>query len=157
MHHHERKHGQQNDHDRQHAHERKETDARSDLLFHHLPQSFPAAPDRCEQHNHIVHGAAERGADQNPKCARQKSKLRGEHRPNQWPRSGDRCEMMTEHHPAIGRDKVFPIIPNDSRRRPFIVQDQHLGRQPFAVETIADRRRTQTRDDDPKRAHLFPA
>ena len=83
--------------------------------------------------------AAERRADQNPKRARQKSKLRRQHRTDQRPGPGDRGKMMAENHPAIRRDKILAVILHDRRRGALIVQDQNLRRQPFAVETIADR------------------
>ena len=68
-----------------------------------------------------MNGAAERGADQNPKCSRQKTKLRREHRPNQRSRAGDRSEMMAEDHPAICRHKIFAVVFYNRGRRTLVV------------------------------------
>ena len=40
------------------------------------PERFAAPPDRTEEHDHVMHTAAERRPDQDPKRARQKTKLR---------------------------------------------------------------------------------
>ena len=52
--------------------ERERADAAADLFLHHLPERLPAPAHRGEEHDHVVHAAAERRADQNPERARQK-------------------------------------------------------------------------------------
>ena len=137
--------------------ERERADSAADFFFHHLAERFATTPNGSEKHNHVVHAAAERRADQDPKCSRQETKLRGEHRADQWSGSGDRGKMMAENHPAICRDKIFAVVLHDRRRRAFVVQDQDLCRQPFAVKAIADGESAEPGDDDPKRADLFAA
>ena len=157
LHHHERQHRDQDDHDRQDADEREHTDAAADFFLHHLAQRLPAPPHGSEEHNHVVHAAAERRADQNPKRAREKSKLRRQDRTNQRSRPRDRGKVVAENHPAIGRDKIFAVILHHRRSGALVVQDQDLGRQPFAVETIADREGAKAGGDNPQRADLFAA
>ena len=63
---------------------------------------------------------------------------------------------MTEDHPAVRRHKILAVVLHDRRRRALLIEHEHLCRQPFAVETIANRECAQARDDDPERADLFP-
>ena len=121
------------------------------------PSVFPRAPHGSEKHDHVVHAAAERRADQNPKRSRQKTKLRRQHRTDQRTGPGDGGEMMTECHPAIRRHEILAVILHDRGRRALVVQDEDFGREPFAVKTIADRRSHRARDDDPERADLLAA
>ena len=132
-----------------------DADSAADFFLHHLAERFAAAPYGSEKHNHVVHAAAERCADQNPECSRQKTKLRGEHRADQWSRSRDRGKVMAENHPAICRDKIFAIGLHDGRRRALVIEDKNFGREPFAVETIADGESAQSCDHDPKRVNRF--
>ena len=115
-----REHRQQNNHDRQHTDEREHADSAADLFLHHLPERFSTAPHRREQDNHVVHCAAKRRADQNPKRSGQKSELRRQHRTDQRSRSGDRREVMTKNHPTIRRNEIFAIV-FDHRRRGALV------------------------------------
>ena len=101
--------------------------------------------------------AAKRRADQNPKRAGQKTKLRRQHRPDQRARPGDRREMMAEHHPAICWNEILPVILHDRWRGAFVIENQHFRRQPFAVEAVADRERAQPRRHYPQRADLLAA
>ena len=157
LHNDEREHGEQNDHDRQHAYERECAHTPADLFLHHLAERFAAATHRSEEHDHVVNRAAKCGPDQNPKCARQKTKLRREHRPDERSRPGDGGEVVTENHPAIRRHEIFAVVLHDGRRRSLIVEQKYLGRQPFAVKTIADRERTESGHDNPERVDWFAA
>ena len=82
---------------------------------------FAAAPDRRKEDDHIVHSAAKRRADQNPKGAGQKTKLCRQYRPNERTRPGDSREMMAKHHPAIRRDEILAIVANERRRGALVV------------------------------------
>ena len=119
------------------------------------PKRFAATPDRTEQHDHVVHAAAQGGANQNPKCSRQEPKLSGEDRANQRAGAGDCRKMMPEHHPAIRRHEIFAVIMRDGGCSALIIQDENLGCEPLAVKTVADRERAEPRGYDPKRADLF--
>ena len=101
---------------------------------------FSTTPDPKQKHDHVVHPAAESRADQNPKRAWKKSKLRRQHRPYERARPGDRRKMMAENHPTIyPEQEILSIRPRDRRRGALVVQDEDFRRQPFAVEAIADR------------------
>ena len=125
--------------------ERERTHAAPDLLLHHLTERLPAAPHGREKHDHVMHATAERRADQNPKRARQITKLRREHRTHQRSRAGDGRKVMTESHPAIGRHEILAVFLHDRGRGPLVVQHEHLYRQPPAVETVADRQSAHAR------------
>ena len=64
---------------------------------------------------------------------------------------------MTENHPAVRRHKIFPVIPDNSRRRALVIEHENLRREPFAVEPITDRGPTKSGDDNPERADLLTA
>ena len=59
-----REHGEQNHHDGEHADERERADRAADFLLHHLTERLPTPPHRSEEHDHVVHTAAQRRADQ---------------------------------------------------------------------------------------------
>ena len=139
LHHDQRKNREQNNHDGEHANESEQTHAASDFFLHHLAQRFSAAPDRGEQNDHVVHAAAESGADQDPKSTGQKTKLRSQHGADQGSGSGNGGEMMTENHPAIRWHIILVVISQNSRRGALLIQNEHFGREPFAVKAIADR------------------
>src|SRR5205085_6605928 len=65
--------------------------------------------------------------------------------------------MVTESHPAIRRHEIFAIISYNCRGGAFVIEHEHFGREPFAVEPITDRSRAKSGDDDPERADLFAA
>ena len=153
----EREHCQQNNHDRQHTDQGECTNAASDFFFHHLTERLAAAPDRREKHDHIVHAAAERRADQDPERTGQETKLRCQHRAHQRPRTSNRCKMMPENHPTIRWHVILAVVLQDSRRGSFVIEHQYLRRQPFAVKTVADTKRAKTRHNDPQGADTFAA
>src|SRR5207248_8482064 len=114
-----------------------------------------AASHRREQHDHIVDRAAERRADQDPKCSRQESKLRRQHRTNQWSWTCNRSEMMAENHPAIRWHKIFPIISYNRRRGVLLLEHEHFGPTPSAVEAVRKRGAAKSGHDDPERTDLL--
>ena len=65
--------------------------------------------------------------------------------------------MMTEHHPSIRRHKILAVVLHNRWCRTFVIQNEHLRRQPFAIKTIADRGRAKARRDDPECADRFTA
>ena len=152
-----REHGQQNNHDCQHTDQGECADARPDFFFHHLTKRLAAAADRREKHDHIVHAASERRADQNPKRAGQETKLSCQHRTHQRSRTGNRRKVMPENHPAICGHIVLAVVLQDCRCGSLVVEHQYLCRQPFAVKTIADAKRAKARHDNPKGADSFAA
>jgi len=64
---------------------------------------------------------------------------------------------MTEHHPAIGRHEVFAVVLDDRRSGALVIEHQDLGREPFAVKPIANRRCARTGNHDPKGVDLLAA
>ena len=82
---------------------------------------------------------AQRRPDQDPQGAGQVAELRRQHRPDERPGPRDRSEVMTERHPAIGRDEISAVIHDQRGRGALVIQHEHLGREPLAVETVTDR------------------
>ncbi len=124
MHDDKRQYRQQDNHDREHADERERSDTATDFFLHHLPERLPTPPDRGEEHDHVMHAAAQRRANQDPKRPRQVTKLRREHRTDQRTWTGDRRKVMAKRHPAIRRHEIFPVFLHDGWRRPLVVQTE---------------------------------
>src|SRR4029450_6360021 len=91
---------------------------------------------RGEQNDHVVHAAAESGADQDPKSAREKTKLRSQHRTDERTGAGDRSEMRSGCHPAIRWHIIFVVVSQNSGRCTLLIENEHFGRQPFAIKTV---------------------
>ena len=83
------------------------------------PSDFPFRRTRRRENHEILHGAAERDADENPDHPGQESELRRERWSDEWSRSGDRREVMAEHDPPIRRDVVAAIVQSLGRRLPI--------------------------------------
>jgi hypothetical protein len=148
-------HGDQDHHDDQRAEHRRVTADRAELIARHLSEAATIATGRHEQHHHVLHAAAEHGADQNPKCARQVAELRRERWTDQRTGAGDGGEVMTEHHPFIGRYEIAAVAEAHRRCGARRIQHQHACRDPGAVEPIADGIHTCGRDDHPHRVDGF--
>ena len=103
-------HGDQDHHDDQRAEHRRVTADRPELVARHLSEAATVATGRQEQHRHVLHAAAEHGADENPQRARQIAELRGQRGTDQRTRAGNGGEVMAEHHPAIGRHEVAAVV-----------------------------------------------
>src|SRR5438046_360396 len=65
--------------------------------------------------------------------------------------------MMPENHPAVRWHIIFAVVLQNSWRGSFVIQHQYFCRQPFAVKTVADAKRTKARNNDPKGTDLFAA
>src|SRR5437868_879221 len=63
--------------------------------------------------------------------------------------------MMAEYHPAVGRHEIFAVIADHGRSSTLVIQHQHFGSQPLAVESIADSGRTQPGNHDPERTDFL--
>ena len=76
------------------------TDA--DLLARHLAEGLAVAAHREEEHDHVLDGAGEDDADDDPERAGQVAHLRREHRADERAGAGDRGEVVAEEHAAVG-------------------------------------------------------
>src|SRR6266446_3186604 len=96
--------------------------------------------------------AAEGRADQDPECARKKTKLRRQHRSNERPRPSNCRKVMSEYHPPIRWHIIFIVILQNCRCGTLFIQHEHLCRQPAAIKTVADRQSAESGNDYPERA-----
>ena len=99
-----------------------------ELVARHLAERAAVAP-RIEQNEHdeVLHAAAQHDADQDPQRARQVAELRGQHGADERARAGDRREVVAEHDPAVGRHEVAAVVQPLGRRRAPLIERQHLG------------------------------
>ena len=139
LHHHQPKHRQEDRHDGENADHRDKSDQRIDFFLQHLTHGFAAATNGTEHHNRIMDAAAQRRANQDPQHPRQVAKLGRQHRPHQRSRPGNGGEVMTENHPAVGGNEVLAIPVSHGRWSTLVVQHEHLGHQPLAVEPVGHR------------------
>ncbi len=113
----ESEHGDEDDHDHERADDRGEAADRAELIARHLSEAAAVAARRQEQDRHILHAAAEHGADQDPQRARQIAELRRERRADQRAWTCDRREVMAEDDPAMRRNEVAAVVQPNGRRR----------------------------------------
>ena len=71
--------------------------------------------------------------------------------------SGNRSEVMAEHDPSMGRNKIPAIVEAYGRRRAAVIDTQHTRGDPGAVEAIADGVDADRSDHDPHRIDRFAA
>ena len=105
-----REHRQQDDHDREDRDQRGGAADRADLVARHLAEALAVAAHREEQRDHVLHGAGEDDADDDPDRARQVAHLRGEHGADERAGAGDRGEVVAEQHPPVGRLEVDAVV-----------------------------------------------
>ena len=125
---------------------------RADLVARHLPEDLAVAAHGEEQDDHVLHGAGEDHADDDPDRARQIAHLRGEHRADERAGAGDRGEVVAEQHAPVGRLEVDVVLEPLGGRRALVVDPQHLVGDEARVEAVGDRVRADRGDDQPRRA-----
>ena len=81
-------------------------------------------------------GTAERGSDQHPERAGEVTELRCQNRADERAGTCNRGKVMTEDHPAVCRDEIFPIRMPHRRSASLIFKRQNLGQQPCGVKTV---------------------
>ena len=97
-----------------------------------------AAARRAPEDGHVVHGAGETAAGDQPDEAGRPAELRGERRADQRARAGDGREMMAEQHPAARRIVVVAVVFLVRRRHARVVERHDLGGDERAVVAVRD-------------------
>ena len=97
---------QKNEEDRDHGHEAGE---RTDLGAGDVGERAATVTDGGDQHGEVLHASGQHGADEEPEKAGSESELGGERRTDQRAGAGDGGEVMSEEHPARGRDVVVAV------------------------------------------------
>ena len=100
---------------------------------------------------------ADHDAGEDPQRAGQVAHLRRQHRPDQRARAGDGREVVAVEHPLVGRHVVHAVVVPHRRRRPRIVEPQHLLGDELAVEAVGDEVDAERRRDQPHRVDAFAA
>ena len=113
------------------------------LVAREVGEAPAVAARGAEQHQHVLHAAGQHRADQQPQRARQVAELRGERRADQGTRARDRGEVVAEHDRAVGRHEVAAVVEPLGGRRPRRIETADAGRDPAAVEAVADEVRRQ--------------
>ena len=145
----EREHGQKDDHDREDGDHGGHARDRVDFLLRHLAQRLAVAADRRAEHDHVLHGAAEHDAGNQPDRAGQKPELGGQRRADERPRAGDGREMMARCHPLVGRTEVAAVVEALGRSRAAIVEAKHRVSEVARVEAIRHQVGAYAGDDEP--------
>ena len=89
---------------------RREAAEDADLLARHLPERLAVAPQRADEDEKVLHGAAQDDADDDPQRPRQVAELRAQRRPDQRTGAGDGGEVVPEDDPAVGRNEVVAVV-----------------------------------------------
>ncbi len=100
-----------------------------------------------EQHDCVVHRAADDAADQQPEKARQVAVLGGQYRADQRTGGGDGREVLAEVDPLVGRHIVLAIFQLVGGGDQFVVSLQHLAHKEHAVEAIGNGEDAEGRND----------
>ncbi len=146
---HEREHCQKDDHDREDGDHGGHARDRIDFFFRHLAQRLAVAADRRAEHDHVLHGAAEHDACNQPDCAGEKAELGGQRRPYERSGAGNGREMMTRCHPLVGRTEVAAVVEALGRSRAAIVETKHGISEVARVEAVRHQVGAYAGDDEP--------
>ena len=121
------------------------------------PEALAVPSHREEQHDHVLDGAGEDDADDDPDRARQVAHLRGQHGPDQRAGAGDGGEVVAEQHPAVGDVEVPAVLQPLGGGGALVVELQHLVGDEAGVEPVGDRVRRQRGEQDPQRGDVLTA
>ena len=141
------------DDDEQHGDRAGDAGHRADLRARDLGERPAAAARRRPQDRHVVHGAGEAAAGDQPDESGRVAALRGQRRPDERSGAGDGGEMMAEEHPAAGRIVVVPVVFRMRRGDARIVERHDLRRDERAVVAVSDGHDRQRGDDDVESLH----
>ena len=149
--------GQGEDEDKQDGHRSDAARGLADFTFGNFGQTLTLVPDRGEEHHHIMHGAGQNGAQDDPQGAGQIAELGRQHRPQQGPGRGDGRKVVAEQDKFIGFDIIMAIghFYRRSQSLPFEFQD-FIGNEE-AVEAVADGKYCQGHQDQSQCIHIYPS
>ena len=154
---HQAQHRDENDDDGERADQRGKPADGPQLVARHLAQAFAVAARGEKHRHHVLHAAAQHRADQDPEGAGQITKLRRKRRADQRSGARDGGEVMTKHHPAVGRHEVTAVVETLGGRGAGCIRNQDFCHDPRAVKTIADGIGAHGRDYEPHRVDALAA
>lgn len=146
---------EQDDHDDEDRDQGGDPADRAYLVARHLTERAAVAAGGEEQRHHVLDGAGEDDADDEPDRARQVSHLRGEHGTDQRTRPRDGGEVVAEQDPAVGGMEVDAVVQPFGGGRAVLVDLQNPVRDEPGVEAVRDGVRAEGRREHPGGGHLL--
>src|SRR5918995_3786371 len=117
--------GEQDDHDGEHRDQGRDPTYGSDLFPGHLPERFAVPPHGEEERRHVLHGAREDNADDDPDGPWQEAHLGRQYRTDERSRPGYRREVVPEEDPPVHRLEVSTVVEPLSGGSTRVVCSQH--------------------------------
>ena len=142
-----------------HDEEQRDDDATelAHLISGHLAEGTALSFRRDPQHEHVLHGAGEDHAEDDPQDAWQVAHLRRQNRSDKRSSSGDRRKMLSEEHTTVRPLEVRTVMHALRRCGVRVVGAHDLDLDAIRIETVGDGIRAQRHDDEPDGADLFAA
>ena len=103
-----------------------------------LGERLAAAAHGGGQHEHVLHGAGEADADDQPEQAGHVAVLDGEHRADERAGAGDGGEVVAEEDPLVGRVVVLAVVELMRGRGSRVVEGGDAGGEEGAVVAVGD-------------------
>ena len=153
----EREDREEDDHDREDGEERGDAADRADLLPRHLAEALAVPAHGEEEDDHVLDGAREDDADDDPDRPGQEAHLRREDGPDERAGAGDRREVMAEEDAPIGDVVVDPVVETLGRSRAVVVRAKDALDDEAGVEAVGDRVGAESGEDEPDRVDLLAA
>jgi len=147
VHHHERKAGHGDGDGEQNRKTHRHAGDRADFSAGDIRERAPLMSHRGKQNHHVMHGAADHRANQQPDRARQKTELRRQNRPHQRTRRCDGRKMVAKSHPFIHRHIILAVIERVGGRGAIAIQGQDFRSEKTAVEAISQHQNARRRDN----------
>ena len=121
----------------------------SHLRADHVAERAAIAPRGQEQDGHVLHGAGEDDAGENPQRSRQVAHLRREHRADQRARAGDGREVMAIEDVFVGWNVIEAVIAPHRRRRAAGIDAKHFVGDEQRVIAVGEEVDAHRGDDEP--------
>ncbi len=138
VHHHEGKDREDDDADQKDADAGDAAGERTHLRADHVAERLAVSPGGQEEDGHVLHGAGEHDAGEDPQRAWQIAHLGGEYRADQRAGAGDGGEVVAEQHEMVGRHVVEAIIVAIGRRHPVRIDAEDPFRDVKSVKPVGD-------------------
>jgi len=108
------------------------------FFLEHLAEGFAVAPEGAEEDDHVLHGAAEHDADEDPEGAGEIAELGGEDGADERAGAGDGGEVVAENDPFIGAAIVAAVGAGFAGGGAAAIEGEDAGGEPAGIEAVAD-------------------
>src|ERR1700685_79491 len=130
---------EQDNQDRDHGDISDESAYAPGLFLRHLGERLAIAANREDQDDEVLHAAGKYRARQNPQSAGQIAELNRQHGPDQRPRACDGSEVMSEHYPLVGDQKITAILEALRWSGAPAIKGKNFDRDKAAVKEVSQR------------------